>query len=151
MPGDAAAERAAYDEVAPYTLTRGDPTFIHQHVVDAFAAQSASATDKPIRTAFALIGLYLHLERGCTGRQVQLAHMRLARRRREWPRFDLPAHRGEVTAVDVLRATPGEARDGAIEAWCASVWAAWAVSHKQVAALLETLGETGFAGLGARS
>ncbi len=34
-------------------------------------------------TVFALVDLYLACERGYTGRQVQLAHMALARRRRE--------------------------------------------------------------------
>jgi len=37
------AEQAARDELSAYTLTHGDADFIHQHVVDAFAAQHASA------------------------------------------------------------------------------------------------------------
>ena len=57
-----AVDRAAYDELASYTLAHGDPAFIHQHVVDAFAAQHATDDSKPIGVAFALIGLYLHVE-----------------------------------------------------------------------------------------
>ena len=64
------AETTAYHELCCYTLTHGDPAFIHQHVVDAYAAQDASNTDNPIRLTFALVGLYLHVERGFTGRQV---------------------------------------------------------------------------------
>ena len=32
---------AAYHELCCYTLSHGHPSFIHQHVVDAFAAQDA--------------------------------------------------------------------------------------------------------------
>jgi hypothetical protein len=34
-------EEDAYHELCAYTLQRGDAAFIHQHVVDAFAAQRA--------------------------------------------------------------------------------------------------------------
>ena len=127
--------RAAYDELASYTLTLGDTAFIHQHVVDAFAAQNATEATKAITVAFALIGLYLHVERGFTGRQVQRAHMMLARRSRSWPVFRLPETRGTMTAADVLAAPAGTARDRAITAWCASVWSAYAEIAPEVAAL----------------
>ena len=52
----------AYHEICCNTLTLGDPEFIHQHVVDAFAAQDANLGDKPIRLTFALVGLYLLIE-----------------------------------------------------------------------------------------
>ncbi len=140
-PTITSAEQAARDELSAYTLTRGDPTFIHQHVVDAFVAQHVTAQSKPIGVAFALIGLYLHLERGYSGRQVQEAHMRLARQRKQWPAFVPPADAGELTVIDVVQSAPGVARDRAIEDWCTSVWQAWRGSHAQVAALLTELGE----------
>ena len=118
-----------------YTLTRGDLAFIHQHVVDAFAAQSASPATKPITLAFALIGLYLHVERGFTGRQVQRAHMMLAKRTRSWPAFPLPEFRGSITAVDVMAAVAGAERDRAIDAWCAAVWETYRESASAVAQL----------------
>ena len=80
MTNPAAAEQDLQDELSYYTLAHGDPEFVHQHIVDAFAAQLATPNSKPIQVVFALIGLYLHQERGFTGRQVQLAHMRLERR-----------------------------------------------------------------------
>jgi Family of unknown function (DUF5946) len=135
------AEQAALDEVSAYTLTRGDAEFMHQHVVDAFGAQHVTPQSKPIGVAFALIGLFLHLERGYTGRQVQLAHMRLGRRRRPWPVFVPPAHAGHLTVIDVVRSPPGDVRDRAIEDWCRAVWDAWRDSHARVAALLSELGE----------
>jgi hypothetical protein len=129
------APQAAYDELASYTLTLGDPTFIHQHVVDAFAAQQATEATKPITVAFALIGLYLHVERGLTGRQVQRAHMMLARRSRSWPIFRLPETRGPLTAAHVLTAPAGRERERAISAWCAAVWSAYAEIGPDVTAL----------------
>jgi Family of unknown function (DUF5946) len=135
------AEQAAHDELSAYTVMHRDPSFIHQHVVDAFAAQHATPRSNAIGVAFALIGLYLHLERGYTGRAVQRAHMRLARKRRQWPTFYPPAERGALTVVDVMSSPPGPRRDRAIEAWCAAVWEAWHASHGSVAALLRELGE----------
>jgi hypothetical protein len=127
-------EKDAYDELCFYTLAhaRQDPTFIHQHVVDAYAAQSADAESKPIKIAFALLGLYLQIEKGFSGAQVQRAHMQLGRKKQEWPAFALPAERGELTAVDVLAAPPGADRDRAIHAWCASIWKAFADSRPAV-------------------
>lgn len=130
-------ERAAYDELCLYTLARGDAAFIHQHVVDAFIVQHADASTKPIGLTFGLLGLYLRVERGSTGRQVQLMHMALARRKHEWPRFALPKERGVMTAIDVMKAPPGPERDRAIDAWCAAVWAPWQESRVALAKLLE--------------
>lgn len=132
--------REAYDELCAYTLSRRDAAFIHQHVVDAYAAQTADPHTKPITLAFALIGLLLRVERRLTGRRVQQIHQRLTMRRRAWPRFPLPANRGAMTAADVLRVTPGPERDVAIDHWCASVWAAYQESHEAVTALLRRSG-----------
>jgi hypothetical protein len=127
----------AYHHVCAYTLTLGDPAFIHQHVVDAFAAQTADAWTKPIGLTFALVGLYLLVEKQFSGRHVQRVHMALARHKEPWPRFALPEDRGPMTAADVVAAPPGPDRDRAIHAWCASVWAAYGESHGAVAHLLE--------------
>jgi hypothetical protein len=134
------SNRDAYYELSCYTLAHGHPSFIHQHVVDAFAAQEADENTKPIALTFALAGLYLHVEKRQTGRQVQLAHMKMAQRKRQWPTFSLPRERGTVTAVDVLRAAPGEERDRAIDSWCASVWEAFSGNRQVVATLLAEYG-----------
>ena len=94
-------------------------------MVDAFAAQHATAETKPIGVFFSVIGLFLHVERGWTGRQVQQLHVRLARQKQGWPRLALPEQRGELTSVDVLAARPGPDRDNSIDSWCASVWKAY--------------------------
>lgn len=132
---------AAYHELCAYTLTLGDPTFIHQHVVDAWAAQAAHRESKPIAVAFSLAGLYLHLEKGRTGREVQHAHMRMARRKSVWPTFALPDDRGAVTAIDVMAKPPGPERHAAIDGWCRSVWQAYASQRDAVIAFLRGQGE----------
>jgi hypothetical protein len=130
-------ERDLYHNLSYYTLTHSEPGFIHQLIVDAFGAQRATAKTKPVRVVFALIGLYLHIEKGYTGRQVQQAHVRLARSRRTWPQFKLPVYRGDVTVSDVLVAPAGPERDAAIEKWSRSVWNAYRESHALVAKLFE--------------
>ena len=112
--------RAAYDGVYLYAM--GRPGFILQHVVDACVVQTATADTKPIAVVFGLIGLYLHVEKQFSGREVQNAHMDLARRTWEWPTVRLPDDRGSITAGDVLKANAGHKRDRAIEEWCKSVW-----------------------------
>ena len=132
--------RAAYDELCAWTLGLRDTEFVHQHVVDAWMAQTADEKTKPIGLTFALVGLYLHLERGFAGREVQLAHMRLGRRKEKWPTFPLPRDRGALGAADALAAAPGPDRVRAIDAWCASVWSSFQPSHAAVAEWLRVRG-----------
>jgi hypothetical protein len=125
---------AAYDELYVYTM--GRPRFILQHVVDAFAAQTANEDSKPIRVVFALVGLYLHVEKHFDGRQVQQVHKRLGDRKRVWPSVHLPNDRGTMTAGDVLAAPAGVERDRAIDEWCQRVWTAFSSNREIVIALL---------------
>lgn len=124
------AEQHALNELTAWTLSLRDREFIHQHVVDAWAAQHADASSRPIAVAFALVGLYLHLEKGYTGREVQRAHMQLGQPqgrgpgRKDWPEFQLPHARGRGTVRDVI-AAPESERAAAIDRWCRSVWEAW--------------------------
>ncbi|HEY2495648.1 MAG TPA: DUF5946 family protein [Candidatus Angelobacter sp.] len=124
-----------YYELSYYTLAHSSPSFIHQHIVDAFTAQQADAGTKPIAIVFALIGLYLHVERNFTGRQVQKAHMQMAKKRKLWPGLPLPKERGNITVGDVLAAAQGQSRDELIHQWCVSVWNSWAQSREQIVAL----------------
>jgi len=97
----------------------------------------ADENTKPIKITFALIGLYLHVEKQFTGKQVQQVHMALARRKHPWPSFALPADRGKISVADVLAA--GD-RDNTIHAWCSSVWDAYQGSRQQVIDLLRQHG-----------
>ena len=131
------AEQDLFHELAFYTLAHGDPAFIHQNVVDAFAAQHADGGSKPISVIFALVGLYLHVEKNFTGRQVQLVHMQLAGRRKQWSMPALSPDRGTIGIADVLAVAPGTARDAMIHRWCVSEWASWKDSHQQIVDLLK--------------
>lgn len=126
----------AYQRLYAETMQDRRASFPLQYIVDAYAAQTAAAGDKPIRLVFALVGLYLHLERRFDGRQVQLAHMTLGRRKRTWPSIALPAERGPITPTHVLAAPPGPDRDRAIDDWCRSAWDAFVDSRPAIESLL---------------
>lgn len=126
----------ALNELSFYTLSHPDPTyFIHQLCVDAFHAQNADANTKPIQLVFALLGLHLFLERGYSGREVQLAHMKLARNKKSWPLISLPVQRGTITVFSVLRSESGQEKDRMIKDWCTSVWSAYHESHTIIVTL----------------
>jgi hypothetical protein len=134
---------AIYGELTGYTIasaqTRRDNVFIHQHLVDAYAAQHADEHQPPITVAFGLIGLYLAFEKGYTGKQVQHMHMLLAQRSKVWPTFERPMQTGALTVQDVLLAQPGDERDATLRRWGQSVWDAWSQQHAQVQALIERM------------
>ena len=73
---------------------------------------------------FALVGLYLRVERNFTGRRVQQVHRRLRKRRKQWFPPQLPEQPGAIVISDVLAAAPGNRRDAMIRKWCISVWGA---------------------------
>jgi hypothetical protein len=136
MP-DETPEVEAYHHLSAYTLTLGDIEFSHQHVVDAWAVQHATPSSKTIGVFFGLAGLYLHLERGFNGREVQRAHMTMARTRYTWPALSLPIERGEITAIDVIQTPEGAERATAIDRWCASVWKAFEEHHPEVRRIVD--------------
>ena len=80
-------------------------------------------------------GLYLYLEKNFTGRQVQRAHMQLARHRREWVAPPIPPQHATVGVADVLAAPPGPPRDAMIRSWCEAVWQDWLHARPQIVAL----------------
>ena len=132
------SDQELYDELACYTLAHGDPSFIHQYIVDAYAAQHADEKTKPIGLTFALVGLYLHIARHYSGKEVRRAHMQLAKEKKQWPLFELPKERGSMSVGDVMAAQPGTDRDNAIREWSASVWKAWSACHARVAEMVRS-------------
>lgn len=122
-----------YNVLAFYTLSHQDMAyFIHQHFVDAYQAQYADKNTKPIGIFFSLVGLYLYLEKNYTGKEVQNAHIQLARNKKLWPEIELPQERGEINISNVLHAEPGPERDRMIKVWCSSVWNAYKSSHDMI-------------------
>ena len=135
----AADLREYYNQLAYYTLAHPDPSFIHQNVVDAYTAQCADKDTKPIALYFALVGLYLMLEKRYSGKDVQRIHMRMGKAKKEWPIFDLPEQRGVLNVVDVVRTPAGPERDRMIRKWCASVWEAYRENHERIAELVKLI------------
>lgn len=129
----------AYYDLTCRTLVLRDAGFIHQHAVDAYAAQHTGPQMRPITTAFALIGLYLALEKGYTGRQVQIAHMQIAKRKRDWPRLQPPAKHGDLTVLDVIRCGTDEEKREMLMRWAASVWRSWEDRHQWVREMTEQI------------
>ena len=130
-------EEGSFHELSFYTLAHDNQKyFIHQHVVDAFAAQEANDNTKPIKVIFALVGLYLFIEKGYSGREVQKAHMRLAEHKGNWPSIELPLNKGNIQIEEVLKENPGESRDKKIKEWCESIWKSYYGSREIIASLL---------------
>jgi hypothetical protein len=129
-----------YYELSFYTLAHPDMSFIHQHLVDAYAAQTADETTKSISIAFSLVGLYLYVERGFTGRQVQQFHMKMAKNKRPWPKIALPANRGTINVSDVLAVSPGPERGEMIRSWCETVWGAYKDNRTAIVQLVAQFG-----------
>jgi hypothetical protein len=115
-------DQEMYHELAYYTLSHPDPRFIHQHVVDAFTAQTATPETKSIAIYYALVGLYLFIEKSYTGKEVQMAHIKLSNTPKVFEALGLPDYRGDFSIQDVLKRTAGKERDDAIHKWCVSVW-----------------------------
>lgn len=86
-----------------------------------------------------MAGLYLYLEKGYTGKEVQNAHIQMAKKKKNWPMFELPEKRGDITVSDVLNSSEGNERKHMIQKWCESVWKSYADSHEKVKNLMNSL------------
>ena len=128
----------AFHTLSFYTLSHPDTVyFIHQHVVDAYTAQTADQSTKPISLFFSVIGLYLFAERNYSGRQVQKVHMELARTKSAWPQME-PAQSESSTSIhDVLSFPEGELRDTAIKEWSRSVWGMYSNNRNVILSYLQ--------------
>jgi len=91
----------------------------------------------PQSTTFAMIGLYLTFEKGYTGKQVQRTHIFLAKKNKEWPRFDRLKEKNALTVLDVLQSPESEYMN-MIRKWGKSVWEMWKPEHESVRKLVET-------------
>jgi hypothetical protein len=76
------------------------------------------------------------LEHEYTGKEVQDAHIRLAKLSKEWPVFNIPEHRGDLTVIHALETDAGPTRDMAIIEWASSVWKAYKNEQEAVREML---------------
>jgi len=115
----------------------------HQMTVDAYGAQHAGQTTRPIRVAYSLVGLHLALDRGLTGIQVRDAHSRMGKPDATWPSFARPSGFADRSIVDVARAgvqaNSPEWHAAAVLEWAKAVWAWWEPAHRDVQRLTEKL------------
>lgn len=125
-------------ELSYYTISLGDPYFIHQLVVDTYAAQHAGPHVKAISTAFALVGLYLVNEKNYTGRDVQLMHGALANKSKTWPVFSTPQSKHWMTIKDVLT-LPDIAKEDAIKQWSSTVWDIWKPEENRIKEIIKMM------------
>lgn len=133
------SEQDLFYELTYYTLSHQSKDFIHQHVVDAFTAQNATKSTKPIAVYFALAGLYLTLEKKYSGKEVQNAHILFSKKTKKFPLLCLPDSRGKIRVNQVLAASPGPDRDTLIKQWCQSVWEAYKSEQEKVTVFTESL------------
>jgi len=122
----------AIEELTNYTLNKGDKEFIHQHVVDAYTAQFADDSTKPITLFFALAGLYLFLEKNFSGKEVQNAHIRMAHKTKEYPKIKLQPLTAEFKITEVFKSNDLIETDKNIYKWCVSVWQSYSDVHEMV-------------------
>jgi len=128
-----------YNQLAFYTLAHKGEDFIHQHIVDAFAIQTANEKTKPIKLVYALAGIYLHVVKKYTGKQVQIAHIKMSNKSKVFPPIFLPTNRGKISINDVLKITDPYERDKQIHNWCASIWDALPDQHELIIHITEGL------------
>ena len=120
-----------FNELSFYTLSHTDSNyFIHQLIVDAYTAQNADENTKTISLVFAVVGLYLLIEKGYTGRQIQEAHITLSKHKEFLPEIELPTKRGGITIINVLDNETN--RDDMIKQWCAAVWEVYKPSKEVI-------------------
>ena len=128
-----------YNQLAFYTLSHKGNDFIHQHVVDAYTLQTANEKTKPIAIIYALAGIYLHVEKNYTGKEVQQAHIIMSKNSKQFPKITLPENRGEITISEIIKIDDPKEKDVAIHKWCESIWQAFSSQHKVIIETTESL------------
>jgi len=111
-----------YNELSLYTLSLNDKGFIHQNIVDTFIAQNADSNTKNIALFFSVIGLYLYIEKGYSGKEIQDLHTKIANTKKELPKLKIPKEKATITISNVLEARSEIERNEKIKEWSASVW-----------------------------
>lgn len=128
-----------YNQLAFYTLSHKGKDFIHQHLVDAYTIQTANEHTKPIAIIYALAGIYIHVEKNYTGKEVQQAHLIMSKKSKIFPTITLPKNRGTITISDIIKIDNPEEKDIAIHKWCESVWQAFSTQHEIIIEITESL------------
>ncbi len=111
---------------------------VHGLTVDAYCAQHpGEPSPQAVRSvAVHLVGLYLHLERGLSPRELYAARQRVASLAKEGKKdvfwMELPAFLGERTVLCVHHANGPDEHAERVREWARSVWEAWSPHHETV-------------------
>lgn len=103
--------------------------------------QSMPQVLPPITVISGLIGLYLALARGYTGREVQRARTRKVKAGNTFTLPDPTGRSAALTAIDVLQAGTKEDKDIMIRIWMSAVWESWADRRQWVRVIADHLPE----------
>ena len=132
-----------YAEVAGFASQHLPLLQLNQLTVDAYGAQHGGGGAPSIRLAYSLVGLHLAVDRGLTGDAVRVAHQRMGKPDRDWPRFEPPGDVGCLTILTVaeegLMVEAVAGHQGAALRWAADVWHSWHQQHDLVADLTRQL------------
>lgn len=113
------------------TLIAGSGDFIHQVALDAYVAQHCPG-DARRALVYSLAGLYLVVEQGRTGRQVQQVHQALAMTRHPLLAMEPVDAHAAGTAADVLLQISHDGLVASVNGWAARVWHAYAAHHQEI-------------------
>lgn len=102
-------------------------------VIDAYAVQHhgkperlRSVDRRAIQSVNAhLVALYLQLEKGYVGNQVNVALQRVLKFANEFVWLEPPTPNGTLTIADVLKAVTPQEQANAIENYARDIWRAW--------------------------
>lgn len=128
-----------YNQLAFYTLSHKGNDFIHQHLVDAYTIQNANENSKSIAIIYSLAGIYLHVVKNYTGKEVQQAHIEMSKKSKVFPEIKLPEYRGAITISDIIKIDNPAEKDEAIHKWCETIWQAFSEQHKVIIESTESL------------
>lgn len=122
---------SAFGELSALTLSWPSPDFIHQTAVDAYAAQHSRENDTRMMV-FALLGLHLVLQKGCTGAQVQRVHQVLAQLDHPLPMIHPVDTIGTGSAGAALSSVAEVGVPSAVTRWAERVWTAYSPVHSHL-------------------
>jgi hypothetical protein len=103
-------------------------------VIDAYCVQHHGAQERrAIQSVNVhLVALYLQLEKGYVGNQVNVAIQRILCFADQFKWLDPPTPNGTLTVADILKADTPQAEADAIEAYARDIWQAWR-AHRETA------------------
>lgn len=111
----------------------------HRFTVDAYAVQHPGDNSRrAVQSVYVhLARLYLQLERGINGKQVNYFMKKMINYKTEYKWLSPPDFSGTLNINDVAKAKNLEEHKTLVYKWAESVWSAWEPHHIDIAAFAE--------------